>query len=422
MSLSTILAENFNIPVISDEQKIWFFRTKAGQFYLDFQYNNFIALGWELVDPVLIKNQEVTLDSKKEEIIKLYPEEKRPGLILGQMDTFYNKMKIGDFVVIPSAGGKQIAVGRIGDFIENVVYHKPQDKKYSQCNFSHKRAVEWIKNIEAWQDIYLFKALRAQQTISDITEEAKLLCRNLFPVYISGEKIHCTLQKRTYADLSLADNIKIQYNLLQILNITADLYGMESVKEQVALKTAVGSPGFIEMILPCIPISIITVGIVVKLVSGKIKSIDGVTATGISALISTVNTLFNDYHNRKKTDAEVKQIEATARLIDAQAEKERAEAEKIRADAEKTKADAEKTKAEAAQILGQSQRKYEQIKIMPSGKTDIQEREEQENLNMPRPEKSEKAIYAYVDCGKKICEAASNSGITFGGKSIDKIK
>ena len=45
MSLSTILAENFNIPVISDEQKIWFFRTKAGQFYLDFQYNNFIALG-----------------------------------------------------------------------------------------------------------------------------------------------------------------------------------------------------------------------------------------------------------------------------------------------------------------------------------------------------------------------------------------
>lgn len=406
MSLSTILAENFDIPVISDEQKIWFFRTKAGQFYLDFQYNNFIALGWELVDPVLIKNQEVTLDSKKEEIIKLYPEEKRPGLILGQMDTFYNKMKIGDFVVIPSAGGKQIAVGRIGDFIENV-YHKPQDEEYSQCNFSHKRAVEWIKNIEAWQDIYLFKALRAQQTISDITEEAKLLCRNLFPVYISGEKIHCTLQKRTYADLSLANNIKIQYNLLQILNITADLYGMESVKEQVVLKTAVGSPGFIEMILPCIPISIITVGIVVKLVSGKIKSIDGVTATGISGLITTVNTLFNDYHNRKKTDAEVKQIEATARLIDAQAEKERAEAEKIR--------------AEAAQILGQSQMKYEQVKIMPSGKTNIQEREEQENLNLPRPEKSEEAIYAYVDCGKKICEAASNSGITFGGKSIDII-
>lgn len=91
MDLLNILAENFEIPVIADEQRVWFFRTKAGQFYSDFQYNNFIALGWELVDPKLIKNQEILPDSKKEEIIRLYPKEKRPGLILGQMDIFTTK-------------------------------------------------------------------------------------------------------------------------------------------------------------------------------------------------------------------------------------------------------------------------------------------------------------------------------------------
>ncbi|MCI9485969.1 MAG: hypothetical protein HFI64_03160 [Lachnospiraceae bacterium] len=322
-------------------------------------------------------------------------------------------MKEGDFVVIPSVGGKEIAAGRIGDFIEKV-YHKPQSEEYAQCDFSHKRAVEWMKNIESWQDIYLFKALRAQQTISDITGEARLLCRNLFPVYIYRGKIHCTLQKRTYEDLSLVANVDIQYNLLQILNITTELYGMESVKNQVVIKTAVGSPGFIEMVLPNIPISMIAVGILIKFVSGKTKTMDGATATGISALISTVNTLFNDYHNRKKTDAEAKEIEASARLTEAQAEKERAEAEKI-------KAEADRIRAETALTQMQLPGRYEQIKMMSSGKTNIQEKEEQERLNIPCSEKSEKAICAYMGCGKKLCEAAASSGISFGGKKIDKI-
>lgn len=65
---------------------------------------------------------------------------------------------------------------------------------------------------------------------------------------------------------------------------------------------------------------------------------------------------------------------------------------------------------------------YVQIKMLPSGKTNIQEREEQEKLTLPGSEKSEKAICAYFDCGEKLCAAASNSGISFNGERIDKIK
>ncbi len=140
---------------------------------------------------------------------------------------------------------------------------------------------------------------------------------------------------------------------------------MESVEDQVVIKTAVGSPGFIEMILPNILISMIAVGILIKFVSGKTTTTDGNTATGISALISTVDTLFNDYHYRKKIDAEAKEIEASARLTDAQAKKERAEAERI-------KAETDKMRAETALTRMQFQGKYEQIKMMPSGKTSIQ--------------------------------------------------
>ncbi len=36
MRLSDELAKAFDIQVINDKQRIWFFRTKAGLFYYDF--------------------------------------------------------------------------------------------------------------------------------------------------------------------------------------------------------------------------------------------------------------------------------------------------------------------------------------------------------------------------------------------------
>lgn len=144
MDLISLFATEFNIPVIEDDQKVWFFRTKAGRFYFDFQVNNFIGLGWEQVSPDLITDKSISYDSKKEKIEGLYPDEKRPGLILGQMDTFYNRMKENDLVVIPSSGGKQIAIGKIGSIVEKVC-HKQQSDDYAKCDYSHKRSVEWLK-------------------------------------------------------------------------------------------------------------------------------------------------------------------------------------------------------------------------------------------------------------------------------------
>lgn len=290
MDLISLFAAEFNIPVIEDEQKVWFFRTKAGRFYHDFQVNNFIGLGWEQVSPDLITDKSISYDSKKEKIEGLYPDEKRPGLILGQMDTFYNRMKENDLVVIPSSGGKQIAIGRIGSIVEKV-RHKQQPDDYAKCDYSHKRSVEWLKVVDSWQDIYLFRALRAQQTISDITEEARLVFRNLFPVYISGDAVHISFHKASQSELSLAYNVDLQAGLLDIMDEIAKLYGMESFRDKVSIKTAVGSPGFIEMILPHIPVAVISVGAVAKIVMGKIKGTDGTTASGIAAIISSVNTL-----------------------------------------------------------------------------------------------------------------------------------
>ena len=205
MDLLTSLANEFNIPIIRKDQKIWFFRTKGGKFYNDFIANKFIALGWDLIPSTLITNTQTTKEVKKSEVEKVYPQEKRPGLILGQMDVFYNRMAIGDLVLIPDEGTKTIAVGILGDFIENL-HRKSTNENHAQCTFVHRRSVVWQKEIDAWQDIYLFKALRAQQTISDITNEGKLIFRNLYPVYISGDSVHLTFQKATISNLNLTSN------------------------------------------------------------------------------------------------------------------------------------------------------------------------------------------------------------------------
>lgn len=416
MDLLSLFAGEFNIPVIGDDQKVWFFRTKAGQFYHDFQTNNFIGLGWELVSSDLITDASISYDSKKEKIEALYPDEKRPGLILGQMDTFYNKMQENDLVVIPSSGGKQIAIGKIGPFVDKV-RHKRQADEYQKCDYSHKRTVEWLKVVESWQDIYLFKALRAQQTISDITEEAKLVFRNLFPVYISDDAVHIAFHKASQSELSLANNVDLQSGLLDIMDEMANLYGMESFRDKVSIKTAVGSPGFIEMILPNIPIAVISVVFTAAMALGKVKGEDGTTASGIAAIITTINNLINDHQNRKKTGAEIKQIEANTKLTEAQVEKEKAETKKLKAEAALINAQAKKTRAE----ISTPTEKYQQVFMMPSGKTNIQEAEEQEALTIADDAKTQIAICQLERCAGKVCNAAASCGLTYNGEKIQRI-
>lgn len=112
-----VLASEFNYPIIEETTHVWFFRTQSGTYYPDFYINQYIALGWNLVSVSLITDKKENQAAKKSKISELYPEEQRPGLILGQMETFYLKMQPNDLVVIPDMGGQRIAVGILGDVV-----------------------------------------------------------------------------------------------------------------------------------------------------------------------------------------------------------------------------------------------------------------------------------------------------------------
>lgn len=343
-----VLASEFNYPIIEETTHVWFFRTQSGTYYPDFYINQYIALGWNLVSVSLITDKKENQAAKKSKISELYPEEQRPGLILGQMETFYLKMQPNDLVVIPDMGGQRIAVGILGDVV-TTIKRKPQDdeSKYEICEYVHKRSVKWLKEIEAWSDVYLFKTLRAQQTISDITSYADMVYRNLHPCYIANDGLHLTLQKRTISEYRIKDNIKLQYSILQINSTLSEYYKAQDDSDKIVIKTAVGSPGFIEIILPHVPTSVLTAVFVFRSILGKVTSKDGETSTGIMALLTKGNELLNDRSNRKKIAAEINQIEANTK--------------KTLAEVAYTDALTRKTTAEAVSIELENKKAFEEL-------------------------------------------------------------
>lgn len=400
MDLTTALASKLEIKIVSQNMRVWFFRTKAGRFYYDFKRNGFIALGWDLVSPELITTTKKNKEAKKEIIEELYPDEKRPGLIFGQLDVFYNSMHTGDLVVIPSKGTKRIAIGEIGEVLTQVKRTK-DFVDYPHCKFAHKRSVKWLDSVEAWQDIYLFKALRAQQTISDITEESKLLLRNLYPVYILDNKIHLTLQKSSNDNLSLTSNLDLLLGIREIADATAQLYEKENFSDQIDIKTAVGSPGILEIIFYYGPAAVILAKFLYYLI-GKKTDANGNTSTGLLAIIEEVRSIVNDHHDNKLKDAQVRQLDSTTALTPSQEDKLKAETQEILSRARLNNANAQKIETENEQII-----------ILPSGITSEELRQENNKLIIPSDSTVNDFIKIAEKSGKKIRKAAKKGGFSY---------
>ena len=159
----------------------------------------------------------------------------------------------------------------------------------------------------------MFRALRGQQTISDITDCAELVLRNLYPVYISNNSLHLTLKKTSDVDYSLHTNVSLCSSIIAISEEISRVYNGEDFKDSLKIKTAVGSPGFIEIIADLIPEAAIAIGVIFNFIIGKIKS-DG-SASGLLGVLGSVNSLVNDRTNRKKTEAETERIKAETEKI-----------------------------------------------------------------------------------------------------------
>lgn len=156
-------------------------------------------------------------------------------------------------------------------------------------------------------------------------------CKNC---YVAEDGLHLTLHKTTETEYRIKDSIDLQYSVLQINRAITEYYNDSDESDRIVIKTAVASPGFLEIILPYIPNSLVSGFIIFRGILGRTKSSDGEENTGIMAILTKANQLLNDHSARKKIDAEIKQIEAnTAKTLAEMAQTE-AQTRKINAEAE----------------------------------------------------------------------------------------
>ena len=121
----------------------------------------------------------------------------------------------------------------------------------------------------------------------------------------------------------------------------ADLYGVSKCDDDIKLKTAVGSPGVIEVILPLLSgAPIVASAILGRILLGKFNGKTG-DASGLAAIFNMVNTALNDHKERQLKEAEIAVKDTEAEKMKFEIRVKNAEADKIVAETEKIRLEAE---------------------------------------------------------------------------------
>lgn len=230
---------NLEVPNVSVNRQYWLVRTEGGDWYEEFTKESFIAIGWNEIDKSDYL-QSVNRTVVEKIISKHYPESKQHSLIINNIDRFYNKMKIGDIVLIPSEGSKYITFAEItSDVFLKEVSETQVDEGY--CSYSKRREIKTLKTIPKNDlDLKLFKMLQSRHTISNINDYAREIDSSLYDFYIKGERIIYSIKINKKRELT-AENIRTLANIPWIANeyINNDFYHLSELISTIYVK----SPG-----------------------------------------------------------------------------------------------------------------------------------------------------------------------------------
>lgn len=191
-------------------------------------------------------------------------------------------MSSGDCIVIPSEKGKSINIGIIGELYEYTapISSADRDADYKHCEYRLRRHVEWLKEVSSLDDVYLSKMLRAQQTISDITEFSDIIYRNLFDIYLRNGRVSILLKKTSTSPMGFWDDASLSTRIYDIAMVTSEALSHDVQEMHIEKKAAFGSPGFIQMLLDSdfsslLPTVLVVACRVFRVLCGKVKLSDG---------------------------------------------------------------------------------------------------------------------------------------------------
>lgn len=299
------------ITRVSTENNYWLVRTQGGDYFKEFYFGNYIAIGWdELIDTTIMteENREDLMNKAKE----LYPETTQSGRIASPIINFNETMRQGDIVIIPDESNKYIAFGVLSDddiYIES----RPSQEEIDDgaCPFVKRRKVKWLKRQTKNEiDIYLYKVLSSHYTISNIKEEYHhIIDRTLHGFYIKDNCAHFVLRVHQNENITLPQLSRIINNNLEIISLFNKEMNEELDENAVDVKLNLNSPGPIEIFGSIGTILLIAISLN-YIVGGKLKfKYDKETTEceiGTDGLIEKIGAFIEKLDtNKEKTPLEV---------------------------------------------------------------------------------------------------------------------
>ena len=266
------------IKVISDNRNYWLVRTDGGKYFNDFFFDEYIAIGWNKIN--LSEIDQGNKKQTKEKIEELYPEQKRSGLIAGQLLRFVKEMKKGDIVLVPDKDSRFVAFGEIIEenvYIENTNAQEEdedlivdpgeeiigddceEDEDSDDCEededivetclFQKRRKVKWIKTVKKHLlDINIYKLFHSHNTISIANSYAQYIERTLYSFFIKDNKVHVIFEVKKKDEVNAVELNDAIHNFLSCVDVFNEITESNFDKRDVEMKIKVESPGPIEFI------------------------------------------------------------------------------------------------------------------------------------------------------------------------------
>lgn len=224
-------AESTPILKIPNNTNYWLIRANGGKFYADFLDNGFIALGHNkvLVDE-LNHPGDLRMSTGSPDIRRIYTKyylnESKQGISLrsNQINNFFNVMKIGDVVIVPSKKSQQFAIG--------IILSGPFDADTKKLNIDHqklhpyvtsddrkRRKVYWMKEISKSElPKGLLWVLSAHEALFHIKEDIDDIDKLISPLYIKDGKVNLVIGTQIKNDISMT-----QWNAVTSLSEEAQI-------------------------------------------------------------------------------------------------------------------------------------------------------------------------------------------------------
>lgn len=272
-TMDTESANILKILEIPKETKYWLVRAGRGEEYEDFKQSSSIGIQYNQIslenliqlEKISINVPELTPSGRKqksETIEKEYNKKKKDlytSLVLrnikpkpskngasqigSRLQNFYNKMNIGDIVIVPYRSSRKFLIGIISSEmyeltddecleLKNKVELNSIGQKISVCK--KRRKITWVNEVNReWINPKLLYTVNMHQSVIDITDYGKYIDSLLSPVYIKDNVIYGKISVRTKDNI----NSEVWETLYKTIN------KLKNKDDVIDIKSNVESPG-----------------------------------------------------------------------------------------------------------------------------------------------------------------------------------